>query len=312
MVIEMRRLTVIFNPNAGVGRFKVDEPVLKKEIFRAARERDIDIDLEIRRTSSKGDCQDIAAEAESSGVDVVAVAGGDGTVMEAVNCLRGSDTMLGIIPIGSGNDDIVSISGHASRERCIGEVLTGGPHTLDTGIMNDLLFLNVVGIGLDAEINHTVARKREMVKRMGPALTYGLAAFKVLLFYKPYVLEIKMDGRDLGQHSVSLCTIGNGTTCGGGFKLTPRAIMDDGMLDLSLSGYLGKIRSISNIKTAFEGKHLYLPDNIYSRFRKIEILSDVELPYHIDGEAGFAEKISIEVSPSSIVTVHPHIGSYLE
>jgi len=178
--------------------------------------------------------------------------------------------------------------------------------------MNGIHFLNVVGIGLDAEINHSVARRRGMVKRIGPALTYTLGAVKVLLLYRPYEIEIWKDGKDFGSHIISLCTIGNGTTCGGGYKLTPRAIMNDGLLDLSISGYLGKMRSISNIKTAFEGKHVFLPENTYSTFRKLEIRSDRELPYHLNGEAGFAEKIEVEVHPESIRTVHPHLGSHLE
>jgi len=109
-VICVRSLVVIYNPNAGVGRFRVDEDRLKREIGSAASDIEMDIDLEILKTGSKGDCKDLTKEAADSGVDVIAVAGGDGTIMEAVNSLVGRKTMLGIIPLGSGNDDIVSIS----------------------------------------------------------------------------------------------------------------------------------------------------------------------------------------------------------
>jgi diacylglycerol kinase family enzyme len=196
--------------------------------------------------------------------------------------------------------------------RCIEDILKGTPHLLDTGRMNDEIFLNVVGLGLDAEVNHAVARKRDMIKRIGPTLTYTLAAVKVLLFFKPYDIEIELDGKDLGSHSISLCTIGNGTTCGGGYRLTPRAIMNDGQLDLSISGYIGRWRSISNIRTAFEGKHVFLPDNEYHNFKELRITCDKEMPYHIDGEAGYSERFDFKILERSLRTVHPHIGSCLE
>lgn len=293
-----------------MGRFKVDEAHLLNSIRKRAKELDVDLDLEVRETKAQGDCREIALEASNSGSDVVAVAGGDGTIFEAVNSLKGKGSLLGIIPIGSGNDDIVSISGHNDRDRCIDDILTGKGNPIDIGSMNGTYFLNVVGLGLDAEVNHRVARNREHVKLMGAALTYTFAAFKVLLKFKPYKIEFSIDGKDMGERSISLCTIGNGTTCGGGYKLTPLAKMDDGLLDLSISAYLGKLRSIRSIGKAFKGDHIKIEGNIYENFRKAVIKGvDRELPFHMDGEAGFAERIEFEIIPDGIEIVHPIAGS---
>ena len=300
---DTRIITVIFNPNAGVGRFKVDEFKLISSIRSRALQMERKIQIDVKKTGSKGDCYDLSRDALGS--DVIAVAGGDGTIMEAVNALVGSKTPLGIIPIGSGNDDIVSISGHNDRDRCISDILDGTDHLIDIGRMNDDHFLNVVGLGLDAEINHMVTKERDLVRKIGPALTYTYGAVKVLLRFSPYDVEVSLDGGKKEVHTISLCTIGNGTTCGGGYKLTPRAIMDDGMLDLSISGYLGKIRSIMNIKKAYDGRHVDLPGNRYHTFSEMVITSvDRELPYHIDGEGGYSSRLEFSVVPKGLHIVH--------
>ncbi len=308
-----RRVKVIFNPNAGVGRFRVDETALRDEFGKAAYRAGVSLDLDIEKTSEMGHCTEIAREAVRSGFDVIAAAGGDGTVMEAVNAIAGTGSLLGIVPIGSGNDTIVSIKGDASRSGCIEDIISGGPSRIDVGEMNGMLFLNVVGLGLDAEINHFVADRRSLVRKIGPALTYTYGALVVLMKFKPHRISVSVDGGDAEEHTVSLCTIGNGTTCGGGYRLTPRALMNDGMLDLSISPYLGKIRSVLNIKKAYSGKHLELEGSIYRTLRTMEVVGlDRELPYHIDGEGGYAERIAIRIIPGGLGTVHAPAGAVLE
>ncbi|RLF56573.1 MAG: hypothetical protein DRN37_08025, partial [Thermoplasmata archaeon] len=181
-----RRVKVIFNPNAGVGRFRVDETALRDEFGKAAYRAGVSLDLDIEKTSEMGHCTEIAREAVRSGFDVIAAAGGDGTVMEAVNAIAGTGSLLGIVPIGSGNDTIVSIKGDASRSGCIEDIISGGPSRIDVGEMNGMLFLNVVGLGLDAEINHFVADRRSLVRKIGPALTYTYGALVVLMKFKPH------------------------------------------------------------------------------------------------------------------------------
>jgi diacylglycerol kinase family enzyme len=233
--------------------------------------------------------------------------------MEAVNGLIGTDVRLGIIPIGSGNDTIVSISGHNDMMVCIDDILAANTYSLDVGRMNGDHFLNVVGLGLDAEVNHLVATKRDLVKRIGPAMTYTYAALKVLLSFEPYEVVVRLDGKKTMERNISLCTIGNGTTCGGGYKLTPKAVMTDGLLDLSISGYIGKFRSIMSIGKAYGGRHLEMESNEYARFRKavVEGSKGEDLPYHIDGEGSYATRLEFDILPEGIRTVHrvsaPHL-----
>lgn len=304
---EKRSITVIFNPNAGAGRFGIDKNFIGKRLNSLSKSEKIPLELEIETTKSKGDCRDIAYDAVSNGSDVVAVAGGDGSIMEAVNSIINTKTSLGIIPVGSGNDTIFSISGHNDISRCLRDIVASDPQPIDAGSMNGTKFLNVVGIGLDAEVNHLVAKRRDMVKNIGPAMTYTYAAFRVLMRFRPYTVAVSIDGSKEIEHSISLCTIGNGTTCGGGYFLTPKAVMNDGKLDISISDYIGRMPSILNIRTAYKGQHIRRKENTYERFAKLVIKGiDRELPFHIDGEPGFAEIMEMEVLPISVLTVHRH------
>ncbi len=307
-----RRVTVIFNPNAGAGRFKLDEGSLLKKMTALSRRSKVDLDIQAIRTTCKGDCYEMAKDAISDGCDVIAVAGGDGTIMEAVNSIAGTGASLGIIPVGSGNDTIVSIAGHKDISRCLQDIIGSRPEPLDLASMNGTYFLNVLGIGLDAEVNHMVAKRRDLVTRIGPALTYTFAAVKVLLNFKPHLITISVDGSPPLDHSISLCTIGNGTTCGGGYRLTPRAVMNDGQLDLSISDFIGKIPSLLNIRKAYIGKHILRAENTYRHFKKVEISGNsMIIPYHMDGEPGTVTKMIIDVVPGGISCVHPHIPPHL-
>lgn len=302
---DPKSIVLVFNPSAGVGRSGHDTASVTDRLRKMASVEGGRIDLEVLRTLGKGDCLDAAKDAAGSGVDVLAAAGGDGTVMEAAAGIAGSRTALGIVPVGSGNDSLFSISGHRDLERCLCDIVSGSVRSLDMGSLNGSLFLNVVGIGLDAEVNHEVARNRHRVLRYGPLLTYTLAALKVVGRFKPYDVEVMLDGEGPRIHRVGLFTVGNGTTCGGGFRLTPLAKMDDGLLDVSLCRHVGRLRSVLNIRTAMKGEHLRRKETTYHQTKGVRVRGmDGELPYHVDGEGGFARELKISVVPSCLRTVH--------
>ncbi|MCU0799899.1 MAG: YegS/Rv2252/BmrU family lipid kinase [Candidatus Thermoplasmatota archaeon] len=302
---DAKRILLVFNPSAGVGRSGLDAYSVSDRLRRTASVEGVRIDMEVRRTSGKGDCLDAAKEAAGSGVDVLAAAGGDGTVMEAASGIAFSRTALGIVPVGSGNDTLFSLSGHRDMGRSLRDIVLDGRRSMDMGSLDGRLFLNVVGIGLDAEVNHEVARKRHHVLRYGPLFTYALAALKVVGHFKPYDVEVAFEGEGPAVHSVGLFTVGNGTTCGGGFRLTPLARMDDGLLDVSICRHVGRLRSVLNIRTAMKGEHIRKKETTYRRTRGLRVRGmDRELPYHVDGEGGSARELKISIVPSCLRTVH--------
>jgi len=301
-----RRIALIFNPEAGTGRFRVSGEELKEEILRSGKESAGGIEVDLFSTGCPGDCEELSKRAVREGYDTVVASGGDGTILEAANSLAGSDTALGVLPIGSGNDTLCSIAGHASRDICIQDIVRGKTRTMDLGVLNGRYFVNVVGLGLDAAVNHDVARRREMVKRIGPTGMYILGAVRMILRYRGTAVELILDGGGTLRREAYMITVGNGTTCGGGFRLTPRARMDDGLLDVSVIRPANPLKALSQLRRAYKGTHIGRKEVTYWQVKGLSIRSlEGEVPYHMDGEGGMGSIFDIGVAPRAIKTVHP-------
>jgi YegS/Rv2252/BmrU family lipid kinase len=305
---DILRVLCIFNPEAGKGRFRFSPSDLRSSLEEEASRQGKDISVEIVETRHPGDAEKISKEGVGEDLDIVVACGGDGTVYEVTNGIAGSGKALGIIPLGSGNDDIVSITGECrSIEDCISDIVKGERHGIDIARMNDRLFMNVVGVGMDAAINHEVAKRRDMVKRFGPTFQYVYCTFRVIPRWKDMKVRLTLDDDKPEEFMVKMLTIGNGTTCGGGFRLTPKARMSDGKLDLSIIKHAGILKTMVNVPKAFKGEHLELDMTIYRQFRKLslECLEDRTLPFHIDGEKGFSKDYQFEIVTGAMWVVHP-------
>ena len=300
-----RRISVIFNPEAGTGRFEISGEDLVRMIKQAGAVLNKDLEVTLHQTKGKGDASIIASRAVLEGAHVVVASGGDGTIMEVANSLAGTTSSLGIIPLGTGNDTLMSMAGHCDRGRCVREIVAGEPMNMDLGSMNGHYFVNVVGLGLDAAINHETAKRRELVKKIGPTGVYVLSAIKVITRYSSTEVEIHMDDKKPEKGGVYMFTVGNGTTCGGGFRLTPNAVMDDGMLDISMVRPMNPVKALMNIPYAYRGTHLKRKETSYHQVKEITVTSTGgKIPYHLDGEGGFEDRFVFKVAPGALKTVH--------
>lgn len=299
-------MEVLFNPKAGEGRFGIREKELRERIRKTARAKGVDLKMEVYASTMPHEILSLAEEAVEREVDIIAGAGGDGTTNEVANAIAGTDVALGIIPIGSGNDSLTSIKGNYSVDGAIEDIVTGSPVPMDIGKVNGDHFLNVLGIGLDAEVNHETQRRKHHVKSIGPTASYIWSAVKVIPFYKPKRIRASVDGDDPIDITIMMATVGNGDTCGGGFKITPEARVNDGLLDLSMIEATGKLRSLKKIPTVFKGKHLGMREVHYSKFERMRLESlQGDLVYQIDGEDLKASKFDIELIPDGINIMHP-------
>lgn len=247
----------------------------------------------------------LARKAVKQGADAVVAVGGDGTIWEVVNGLAGSDIPLGIIPAGSGNDTPRSLKMEIDPDVAMKQIIRNRSRPVDIVKMNDHFFLNVMGIGLDAEVGHHTQKHRGIVKKAGPKGVYLHSVARVIPGFKPKKLRISIEDKKPKDHELGMVTIGNGTTCGGGFKLTPKAKMDDGKVDLSMVEWPGVPRAVKNIKRYYDGRHLEKSNVTYKQVTKLTIESlEGDVAYHIDGEPRFAEHFEIEVVPGGLNILH--------
>ncbi len=290
-----KKYKLIANPAAGRGRAR--EAIARvTELF---TRRGVEFDLEL--TTRPGDAAGIARKA--CGIfDVIVVVGGDGTINETIPGMLFSPTSLGIIPAGSGNDFIKSIGIPNNIKKAFDIVLKGTAASIDVGKINKTYFANGVGIGFDAAVNR--ASYSIDHSRRGLVL-YFCALLKTLGNYDAVPLSITINNETFRQ-STFLLTVGNGTTVGGGFKLTPHARIDDALLDVTIVTPLAVPVLLWHLPRVFLGTIDRVKN--YATLRRttrLTVEASGPVPVHVDGEIypDMETRFEIEVVPKALTVI---------
>jgi diacylglycerol kinase (ATP) len=293
--------TIIANPIAGKGAVRKHLPTVRAEFDRMG------LSYEIVETTRPGEAADLA-RASTSGI-VVAM-GGDGTVNEVANGLVGSDKVMGVIPDGSGNDFIKSacipsdISGSCSlfaqaksRRIDLGRVSVRRQRD---GYSSGRVFVNGVGIGFDA----TVAKKTREISYLTGTALYLMAVFQTLGTYEAPEFTLALEHATFRDRNL-LIAIGNGRCAGGGFYLTPNAVIDDGYLDACVVQSKTIPQILTLMPRVMRGKHHSVKGVKFVRDKKFRISSSSAFYVHADGEivGDAVNEVEIEVMPGALQIV---------
>lgn len=282
-------IKLILNPAAINGKA---EKVYWPRINKFFQERKIPFEME--RTTGAGEATLLSKGAVEQGFKTIVAVGGDGTAHEGLNGLAGSQVNFGVIPCGVGNDFVKMLGLSINNLEAACQVVADGfTKKIDVGLVNGKYFLNMVGIGFDGEVAERKAKT--------PAFIHGFYAYliqilPVLFFYQPKHVKIKINGVSL-EADILLLTIGNGRYSGGGFKLTPQAELDDGLLDICLSKYPGRLSVLWSIPKVPKGEHVNLSFATMFRATEISVSSEVSLAAHIDGEVVREKTYAIKLLP---------------
>ncbi len=290
--IPDQALCLIVNPAAGRGR----GCRLARRIAHALSVSE----SQVRESKGRGNVRELVETAIGSGHTRIVVAGGDGTIYEAVNGIIGcgAQSVLGIIPVGTGNDFIKAAGIPLAWRDACKLIRSGRENLVDVGRCNDLYFANGIGIGLDAEIGRTA---QGISWFRGPGI-YLAAAFRTLLggISAPEI-DIRFDDGEFVQ-KVTLVAVSNGSFYGGLFQIAPDASITDGILDLVIADQVNRRKAMRLIPKVMRGEHLNNPAVRYAQTRRVQISSRVPLPVQIDGELieDGLSKLDIEVLPNRI------------
>ena len=216
-------IEIIVNPEAGNGR------ALKTcvEVVKRLKERGIEHVL--HKTSHPNHATQIAREAAQRGSETVIALGGDGTVTETAAGLHDSQTALGIIPCGTGNDFIKSAGIPLNWEEALKFLLSHPPRPVNTGRVNDGFFFNECGTGFDVMTLDFALQAKKHVKGIWPYL-YGV--LRSIFAYKPVQMHIEIGDDVVLDGKYLVCAVGNGSYIGGGIPITPGADLTDGLFDV--------------------------------------------------------------------------------
>jgi diacylglycerol kinase (ATP) len=266
------KVAIIVNPVSGKGR---SLGVLPKVVAWCRKEG---VEFRLFTTTRPGDGVGQARLARIAGYERIVILGGDGTVNEVGQVLLGTNAILGVLPGGSGNDFLKMLSKKNSLEEAMRIAFLGEPHEVDVGTANGRPFFNVVGIGFDARV-----ALKAMRSRLPGFPGYIWAVFKALRNHRPLPLEIELDQLKFSEN-VTLVSVGNGRSSGGGFYLTPRAKLDDGLFDICIMGFFPRSKVFNVLPRALKGTHVRLDGVRVYRSRRILVRSAEGFPVHIDGE----------------------------
>jgi diacylglycerol kinase (ATP) len=267
-------ICVIYNPHAGRRR-------AQQQIGRI-QERYQSI-AEFRPTSARGHAQELARHAADEGFDIVAAAGGDGTVHEVANGLlrAARPATLAVIPVGSANDFAYSIR----RQFGVTDLADGKSHPIDVGLAEtpsgkSQYFVEGIGLGLAG----MVTVESQKIRGLRGMALYGLAAWRALKKAVPNELEIRWND----EAPVTSPTLMLSALLGqreGNFLMAPKALVDDGQFDVVHVGRItrwGALRLIPRL--AVSGPPQKHPEVRLRQCGRLHIRAQRPLVVHVDGE----------------------------
>jgi len=254
----------------------------------------------VRLTSEAGDASRIAAEAVRDGVEVIIAAGGDGTLNEVVNGIGNAPVRLGILPVGTMNVFATELGiPHGNLERAWSIIEQGKVVAVDLPKANDTHFIQLAGVGLDAEVvRKTTADSK---KALGP-LSYLLTLVQVAA-HKPPRVVVETEGGRIREGSFVL--IGNGRLYGGPFPVFKRASLHDGLLDVLVFQNQTHWDVVRYFQAIAFGTHPELPDVEYFQTNSIKVTSSGDVPVELDGEVAGMLPCLFSVEPQKLRVMAP-------
>lgn len=272
---------LFINPTAGRGRARRRLTRLQEILL------DAGLETVVHSSRSMGHIEKSVRRHVDGGLDRVVVAGGDGSIHEAVNgLLRASRrATLGVIPTGTGNDFAkaadIPLDWETATRLLADRIVAGtAPRHLDVGRMNDRYFANGAGIGLDAKVT-ALARSYRWPKG---DLVYLLAIFRAMLDSLATPRMTIEGGGFRWDDAVTLASVSNGPWIGGMFHIAPMADNADGRLELLIAKPVTRRRIMKLLPKLMDGTHVDEPEIVHAPVTQLTIRAESPVPSHLDGE----------------------------
>ena len=279
------------------------------------------ISYECRYTGDSGNACRIAEDSAREGYRKFVAVGGDGTVHDVLNgimyfvdspelkTVRLEDFYLAVLPMGSGNDWIKSLGIPRDVKNIVGLISSGSFGRQDvvkvslkdeSGSPKSVTYMaNVGGVGIDADVCRIVNVNKKM--GMSGKILYVKALIQCLMRRVPVVARVLCDGEEVYHGKYFSIAFGIGKYSGGGMRQTSDAVMDDGLLDMTIIPELGALTIAMKAPQLFTGTFSRIKQLVSKRGTKIEVIPDNGRPYvEVDGEVIGTAPVCMEIMGQQI------------
>ena len=299
-----RKTVLIYNPAAGP--WDMTRPLKRL----ATQLGNHGWQVELVQTTQPGDTTRQVAKAAASGVDIALIAGGDGTINEAANGLRGTETVLGIIPVGTGNIlahqlemPTLSLVAPLQVRQVADALLSGRVQRVDLGTVNDRAFICWAGLGLDAEITAQMEPRTKQMKRL-KTLPYIIAGFTVASEYRGVRSSLVIEDRVIRTRALMIVA-SNIQLYASFFQIAPHAKMDDGLLDIFVFKGLGLSYALRHAVLSLQGRHVDSPDVMHALARHMTAETVPSVAVHVDGDPYGSTPAELHIAPAQLRLLVP-------
>ena len=293
-----RNPSLFLNPIAGRGRAKRRLPRILQLLEASG------IHAVVHQSTAVSDLEHQVREAVRDGAKQPIVAGGDGSIHEAVNGIMeaGGEAALGVVPVGTGNDFAkaagIPLDWESATTLLARRVADGArPRRIDLGRMNGRWFANGAGIGLDAKVTQIARSYRWPIGD----LVYMAAIFRAMVdgIATPDILIEADDFRWDGP--LTLANVSNGPWVGGMFHIAPMANNEDGKLELLIAAPVTRGRILQLLPKLMRGSHMDETEIVHTSVNRVKVSASAAVPSHLDGEVQpLQTDFDIEVLPQAL------------
>jgi YegS/Rv2252/BmrU family lipid kinase len=328
---ESRDFVIIANPTAGIGAGKSNRLRLLE-----AAQHDLEKHghrVEVLLESDPSQVSALAEKAARSGCCTVIAAGGDGTVNAVVNGMMRvaegqppvlKDVTLGVLPLGTGNVFAFNLNiGRTWREAC--KVLrAGNVRVIDVGMARSTApkskasnaqanaaqssvpicrhFVLMAGIGFDAKVIEETSLRLKFVLR---DFAYALKSLQNAVLHQGTQVTLKFPNGKIFADEAWLVIVGNAASYAWDIKVTGRARLDDGLIDVCLLPYENKLFSVQQAMMMLIGQHVERGTAHYWKVRSVRIESKPPVPIQLDGDEWAYTPVEISVLPGALRVLAP-------
>jgi diacylglycerol kinase (ATP) len=292
-------VVLILNPVSGASMLASNEgegEQYEERIVTALRAQGIE--PEVRHTTPEDAGRGLAQRAVEEGAVNVIAAGGDGTIHSVATGLIGTKGTLGIIPLGTMNNIARSLKIPEDIDEACKIIAQGKMQSIDVGKINDQVFLEVAGLGLEAALFPAA----EEIKSKGWVSTLRgiIEGLSKLFAFHPTRFRIAFDERRSRSYSAVQVSVCNTPYYGAHLRFAPDAVMDDGLLDVLIYKNFSKLEYLRHAFSISQGRRAFVPKIIQRKVKSLRISTETPVEMHADGVSQGMTPATITVVPGAL------------